>query len=173
MQLQAHPQRILLPAQVSFIVLTLALGLLFDLLPWGNIAGVPDLTATVLAFWCIHQPRRIGIGIAWTLGLLLDVGNGALLGQHALGYSVLAFLAFALHRRLLWFPPWQQALHILLLLLSTQLLTLVIRIAAGAGFPGWTYFAGSFICAALWPVLSFLLLLPQQRPETIDENRPI
>lgn len=173
MQLQAHPQRILLPAQVSFIVLTLALGLLFDLLPWGSIAGVPDLSATVLAFWCIHQPRRVGIGIAWTLGLLLDVGNGALLGQHALGYSVLAFLAFALHRRILWFPPWQQALHILLLLLSTQLLTLVIRIAAGAGFPGWTYFAGSFICAALWPVLSFLLLLPQQRPETIDENRPI
>ena len=173
MQLQAHPQRILLPAQASFIVLTLALGLLFDLLPWGNIAVVPDLTATVLAFWCIHQPRRVGIGIAWTLGLLLDVGNGALLGQHALGYSVLAFLAFALHRRILWFPPWQQALHILLLLLSTQMLTLVIRIAAGGGFPGWTYFAGNLICAALWPVLSFLLLLPQQRPETIDENRPI
>jgi len=173
MQLQAHPQRILLPAQASFIVLTLALGLLFDLLPWGNIAVVPDLTATVLAFWCIHQPRRVGIGIAWTLGLLLDVGNGALLGQHALGYSVLAFLAFALHRRILWFPPWQQALHILLLLLSTQMLTLVIRVAAGGGFPGWTYFAGSLICAALWPVLSFLLLLPQQRPETIDENRPI
>jgi rod shape-determining protein MreD len=171
--LQSHPQRILLPARVSFIVLTLALGLLFDLLPWGNIAGVPDLTATVLAFWCIHQPRRVGIGVAWTLGLLLDVGNGALLGQHALGYSVLAFLAFAVHRRILWFPPWQQALHLLLLLLSTQLLTLVIRIAAGAGFPGWSYFAGSFISAALWPVLNFLLLLPQQRPEMMDENRPI
>ena len=173
MQLQAQPQRILLPAKVSFIVLTLALALLFNLLPWRNLAGVPDLTAAVLAFWCIHQPRRVGIGIAWTLGLLLDVGNGALLGQYALGYSVLAFLAFAVHRRILWFPPWQQALHMLLLLLATQLLTLVIRIAAGADFPGWTYFAGSFICAALWPVLSFLLLLPQQRPEIVDENRPI
>ncbi len=173
MQLQAQPQRILLPAKVSFIVLTLALALLFNLLPWRNLVGVPDLTATVLAFWCIHQPRRVGIGIAWTLGLLLDVGNGALLGQYALGYSVLAFLAFAVHRRILWFPPWQQALHMLLLLLSTQMLTLVIRIAAGADFPGWTYFAGSFICAALWPVLSFLLLLPQQRPEIVDENRPI
>ena len=173
MQLQAHPQRILLPASVSFIVLTLALALLFNLLPWGTMAGVPDLTATVLAFWCIHQPRRVGIGIAWSLGLLLDVGSGALLGQYALGYSVLAFLAFAVHRRILWFPPWQQALHVLLLLLSTQLLTLVIRISAGADFPGWSYFAGSFICAALWPVLSFLLLLPQQRPEIVDENRPI
>ena len=173
MQLQPNPQRILLPAKASFIALTLTLALLFNLLPWGDIAAVPDLAATVLAFWCIHQPRRVGIGIAWTLGLLLDVGNGALLGQHALGYSVLAFLAFSVHRRILWFPPWQQALHLLLLLLSTQLLTLVIRIAAGADFPGWSYFAGSFICAALWPVLSFLLLLPQQQPETVDENRPI
>ena len=173
MQLQPHPQRILLPAKVSFIALTLTLGLLFDLLPWGKTLGVPDLTATVLAFWCIHQPRRVGIGIAWMLGLVIDVGNGALLGQHALGYAVLAFLAFAVHRRILWFPPWQQALHILLLLLSTQLLTLVVRIAAGAEFPGWSYFTGSFICAALWPALNFLLLLPQRQAETTDENRPI
>jgi rod shape-determining protein MreD len=173
MELHAQPQRILLPAKVSFIALSLALALLFDLLPWRNSAGVPELTAAVLAFWCIHQPRRVGIGIAWTLGLLLDVGNGALLGQHALGYSVLAFLALAVHRRILWFPLWQQALHLLLLLLSTQMLMLVIRLAAGAGFPGWIYFAGSFICAALWPVLSFLLLLPQRQPEMMDENRPI
>ena len=173
MQLQPHPQRILLPAKVSFIALTLTLGLLFDLLPWGKTLGVPDLSATVLTFWCIHQPRRVGIGIAWMLGLVIDVGNGALLGQHALGYAVLAFLAFAVHRRILWFPPWQQALHILLLLLSTQLLTLVVRIAAGAEFPGWSYFTGSFICAALWPALNFLLLLPQRQAETTDENRPI
>lgn len=173
MQLQEQPQRILLPANVSFIALTLVLALLFNLLPWRNIAGVPDLTATVLAFWCIHQPRRIGIGIAWTLGLVLDVGNGALLGQHALAYSVLAFLAISVHRRILWFPLWQQALHLLLLLLSTQLLTLAIRVAAGAGFPGWSYFAGSLICAALWPGVSFLLLLPQRQPELKDNNRPI
>lgn len=173
MELQAQAQRILLPAKVSFIVLTLALGLLFNLLPWGSMPAVPDLTATALVFWCIHQPRRVGIGIAWSLGLLLDVGNGALLGQHALAYSVLAFLAFAVHRRILWFPPWEQALHVLLLLLSAQALTLVVRIAAGADFPGWTYFAGSFVCAALWPLLSFLLLLPQRQSEVVDENRPI
>lgn len=173
MDLQQQPQRILLPAKGSFIVLTLALALLFNLLPWRNTIGVPDLTAAVLAFWCIHQPRRVGIGIAWTLGLLLDVGNNALIGQHALGYSVLAFLALAVHRRIHWFPLWQQALHLLLLLLATQALTLVIRMVAGASFPGWTYFASSFICAALWPALSFMLLLPQRQAEMKDENRPI
>jgi rod shape-determining protein MreD len=35
------------------------------------------------------------------------------------------------------------------------------------------YFAGSFVAAALWPIASFLLLLPQRRPESVDENRPI
>ena len=173
MDLQQQPQRILLPAKVSFIVLTIALALLFNLLPWRNTIGVPDLTAAVLAFWCMHQPRKVGIGVAWTLGLLLDVGNNALIGQHALGYSVLAFLALAVHRRIHWFPLWQQALHLLLLLLATQALTLVIRMVAGASFPGWTYFAGSFICAALWPALSFMLLLPQRQAEMKDENRPI
>lgn len=173
MSLQQHPQRILLPAKISFIALTLGLGLLFEFLPWGKTAGVPSLCAMVIAFWCIHQPRKVGIGIAWILGLLVDVGNGALLGQHALAYSVLAFLAIAMHRRILWFRPWQQALQLLPLLLATQLLTLVIRISAGADFPGWTYFVGSFICAALWPALTFLLLLPQRQAETMDENRPI
>lgn len=173
MDLQPQPQRILLPAKVSYIVLTISLALLFNLLPWRSTAGVPDLTAAVLAFWCIHQPRKVGIGVAWTLGLLLDVGNDALVGQHALGYSVLAFLALAVHRRIQWFPLWQQALHLLLLLLLTQVLTLGIRIFSGASFPGWTYFAGSFICAALWPVLSFLLLLPQRQAEMKDDNRPI
>jgi rod shape-determining protein MreD len=173
MEMQPHPQRILLPVKVSFIVLTLALALLFDLLPWGTTPAVPDLTATVLAFWCIHEPRKVGIAVAWILGLLVDVNNGSLLGQHALGYSVLAFLAFTVHRRILWFPPWQQALHLLPLLLTTRMLMLVIRIFVGADFPGWIYFGGCFISAALWPVLTFLLLLPQRQAETIDENRPI
>lgn len=173
MELRQQPQRILLPAKASFVVLTVALALLFNLLPWGNTVGVPDLTAAMLAYWCVHQPRRVGIGTAWTLGLLLDVGNGALLGQHALSYAILAFLALAVHRRIHWFPLWQQALHLLLLLLLTQLLTLAIRIAAGGSFPGWTYFASSFVCAALWPLLSFLLLLPQRRAEMTDQNQPI
>lgn len=173
MELRQQPHNILLPAKASFIVLTVALALLFNLLPWRNTVGVPDLTAVILTYWCIHQPRRVGIGIAWSLGLLLDVGNGALLGQHALGYAILAFFALAVHRRIHWFPLWQQALHLLLLLLLTQALTLGIRIAVGGGFPGWTYFVSSCIGAALWPPLSFLLLLPQRRAEVMDENRPI
>ena len=78
-----------------------------------------------------------------------------------------------LSRRILWFPIWQQATHVFLLLFMTQLLMLVVRMASGASFPGALYFLGSIIAAALWPVANVVLLAPQRRPENVDENRPL
>jgi rod shape-determining protein MreD len=168
-----QPQRILLPVNVGYMALTVVLALLFNLMPWGELIGVPDMVALVLAFWCVHQPRKMGIGIAWAVGLVMDAGSGALLGQHAFAYAVLAFAAITLHRRILWFSPWQQAAHVLVLLLACQALMLAVRMVAGGMFPGPMYFAGSLTAAALWPTASFLLLLPQRRPESVDENRPL
>jgi len=169
----AQREHILLPVKVGFMVLSVIVALVFNLLPWRDLRGVPDLLALVIAFWCIHQPRKMGIGIAWILGLVMDAANGTLIGQHALGYAVLAFAAQGLHRRILWFPIWQQALHVLVLLLASQTLMLLARLAAGGTFPGWSFFASSFIAAALWPVATYLLLAPQWRPELVDQNRPI
>ena len=173
MSFYEQPQRILLSAKAAYMALTLVLALLFNLLPWRDLIGLPDMVALVLTFWCVHQPRKIGIGIAWFVGLVMDAGNGALLGQHAFAYAFLAFAAITLHRRILWFSLWRQAAHVLPLLLASQLLMLAVRVVAGGAFPGLAYFAGSFIGAALWPTATFLLLLPQRRPESVDENRPI
>ncbi|MCX7154170.1 MAG: rod shape-determining protein MreD [Betaproteobacteria bacterium] len=167
------PQHILLPVRTGFMVVTLALALMFNLIPWGDAIGVPDLLGLVLVFWCIHQPRRMGIGAAWALGLVMDAGTGSLMGQHAFAYAVLAFLAIALHRRMLWFSLKHQAVHVLMLMLLVQALMLGVRMFAGAPFPGIGYFLGSFVAAAMWPLVAIVLLSPQRRPETVDENRPI
>ena len=98
MSFYEQPQRILLPAKVGYMALTLVLALLFNLLPWRDVTGLPDMVALVLTFWCVHQPRRMGIGIAWFVGLVMDAGDGALLGQHAFAYAFLAFAAVSLHR---------------------------------------------------------------------------
>src|SRR5581483_9590388 len=102
---------------------------------------------------------------AWALGLLTDAGNGVLLGQHALAYSLLAFLAIWLSRRILWFGPLQQAFHVAPLLLASQAMILLVRLAAGSPFPGWSLVVGPLIGAALWPPLTWLLLIPQRRLE--------
>jgi rod shape-determining protein MreD len=157
------PQRILLPVRFSTIALSFAAALLLNFLPWPDLRFVPDFVALVLAFWCIRQPRLVGLGVGWLLGLLTDAGNGVLLGQHALAYSLLAFLCIWLSRRILWFGPAQQALHVAALLVVTQAVSLLVRLAAGADFPGWSLLIGPLAGAALWPFLTWLLLLPQRR----------
>ncbi len=168
-----RPQYILLPVRMSTIVASFAGALLLAFLPWPSLALAPDFVGLTLAFWCVRQSRLVGLATAWTLGLLVDASNGVLLGQHALAYSVLAFCAIALSRRILWFETWGQMLHVLLLLEGAQLVALGVRLAAGAEFPGWTLFAGPLAATALWPAVNWLLLIPQRRPIAIDENRPI
>jgi rod shape-determining protein MreD len=136
------PQHILRPAKISTIVVSFLVALLLNFLPWKDLRLVPDFVALVLTFWCIRQPRTVGLGVAWSVGLLTDAGNGVLLGQHALAYSLLAFLSLWLSRRILWFRMPQQMLHIAVLLLVAQGVVLLIRLGAGTSFPGWALFVG-------------------------------
>src|SRR3989442_13989353 len=127
--------QILMPVRMSTIIGSFALGLFLNFLPWRDLRLVPDFVALVLCFWCVRQPRLVGLGVGWTLGLLTDAGNGVLLGQHALAYSLLAFLSVWMSRRILWFGPMLQSLHIALILLATQAAVLLVRLAAADAFP--------------------------------------
>lgn len=165
--------QLLLPVNPLFIGLTLLLALAANLLPLGRHPALPDLLALVLVFWNVHQPRRVGVVLAFGFGLLMDVHQGALLGQHALAYTLLSYGAIAIHRRVLWFNLATQALHVLPLFLLAQLVTLLVRLVAGGMFPGWTLWLAPLAQAALWPLASLLLLAPQRRPPDPDQNRPL
>jgi rod shape-determining protein MreD len=155
--------QILLPVRTSTIIGSFVLALFLNFLPWRDMRLVPDFVALVITFWCVRQPRLVGLGVAWMVGLLTDAGNGVLLGQHALAYSVLAFLSVWLSRRILWFGPMLQSLHIALILLAAEAAVLVVRLAAGDAFPGWPLFVRPLLGALLWPAVTWLLLLPQRR----------
>ncbi len=173
MQPTQSSRRILLPAQAWFIMLTLGVACVLNFIPPGHYPGLPDWAGLVLTFWCIHQPRKVGMGTAFLLGLLLDVGDASVMGQHALAYVLLAFAAGSLSRRILWFRLSQQALHVLPLLLGSQVVMTVVRLIGGGEFPGLLWFLGSFTAAALWHPITYLLLLPQFQPLERDDNRPI
>jgi rod shape-determining protein MreD len=165
------PQEILLPVRAGFIVLTLTSALLLNLLPWsGMVLWIrPDFVALIVLYWCIEQPRKVGFVAAWLLGLFMDIADGSLFGQHALAYSILAYAGIVLHRRVLRFSGTPQVVHVVLLLLMNDVIVLSIRAAAGADFPGFQYFIGSFVAGALWLPLGALLKLPQ-RPK-FDPDR--
>jgi rod shape-determining protein MreD len=169
--------QLLLPASPFFIwislIIALALNMLQNMGLWGRAAWAPDVLALVLVFWSIHQPQRVGIGAAFVFGILLDVHQGALLGQHALSYTVLSFLAIAIHRRLLWFSVPSQALQVLPLFAASHATELAARMATGSSFPGFSMLLAPMLESLLWPVVSVLLLLPQRRAPNPDAHRPL
>ena len=159
---RASPQEILLPVKTRYIALTLISALVLDLcaLP-GMLQQIrPDFIALTLIYWVVYHPRRVGFLPAWSLGLLMDVADGSLFGQHALAYAVLMYLAILLHRRIVMFGMRQQIAHVLAILISSQLIMLGVRLMAGADFPGALYFVPSLLGAALWPLLFNVIRVP-------------
>ena len=166
-------RELLLPANPVFIWFTLLGALALNLVPLGRHPALPDLLALTLVFWNVHQPLRVGVGAAFVFGLLMDVHDAALLGQHALAYTLLSFFAITIHRRLLWFSVPSQALQVLPLFAAAHAVSLIVRIFAGGMFPGWGIALAPLVEALLWPVASVLLLAPQRRPPDPDKNRPL
>ena len=173
MQPTFSSSRILLPVRPWFIYFSLALALMLNFLPTAHWPGMPDWVALVLCFWSIREYRRAGMGSAFLLGLLMDVADGAILGQHCFAYVLLSYAASSFSRRILWFPISQQALHIMPLLVGCQIVQATMRLITGAHFPGFGYFLSPFVATLLWLPMTFILLLPQYRPVEEDPNRPI
>jgi rod shape-determining protein MreD len=168
-----NPNYILLPASPVFITASLLAGFLLNLVPWGTWVAVPDFVALVLVFWSIHQPRRVSIGIAFLMGLLMDVHDASVLGENALAYTLLSYFAIMIHRRVLWFPTTTQALHVLPLFFVMQVVQMMIQLIIAGKFPGWLYFLESFATAALWPIAAWILMAPQRRAVDHDDIRPL
>lgn len=170
-------QPLLLPVKPWFVWLSLLVALLLDMVLkmgiTGRAAWMPDLLTVALMFWIVHEPARVGVGAAFAFGLLMDVHEGALLGQHALGYTLLGYLALQVHRRLLWFSLPTQALQTLPLLLAAHALQWLVRLLTGSGWPEWTALLAPLLEALLWPLADWLLLALQRRPHQPDENRPL
>ena len=131
------------------------------------------MLALLLVFWTVHQPLRVGVGVAFVFGLLMDVHQGAMLGQHALAYTVLSYLATAIHRRLLWFSVPSQAFQVMPLFLASHAIAVLVRLIAGGSFPGWPVLFAPLIESLLWPVVSVILLMPQRRAPDPDAHRPL
>ncbi len=165
--------QLLLPVNPLWVGFTLLVAFGMNVVPMGRMPAMPDFLALVLVFWNVHQSRRVGVGLAFAFGLLMDVHDSAVLGQHALSYTLLSFFAITVHRRLLWFGVASQTVQILPLFLAAHAVSLIVRMIAGGMFPGWELLLAPIFEALLWPVATWLLLAPQRRAPDPDQNRPL
>jgi rod shape-determining protein MreD len=144
---------------VAVVAASLVLALALRILPlphsWATLN--PDWAVLFLIYWTLAIPDRVGVGTAWLTGLFADVLTGRMLGQHALAYSVVAYLNLRGYRRLRLYPLPQQSLWILIFLLTSQLLVLWTQNVKEADTMTWDYWLPSFSGALAWsPVLVIL-----------------
>lgn len=144
---------------VVIIVLSFLLALIVYILPLPNWVQViwPQWVLLVLIYWILTFPYRINVGIAWLLGLMLDGVSNSLLGEHALAFSVIAYLAYRLHRQIFMFPILQQALWIFFLVLIYQALLLWIQGIIGLLTNVYFFWLPALTSMLIWPWLFIML----------------
>lgn len=153
MSLSAHARGRLI------LLASFAVAIVMNVLPvpaWAE-PFVPDWVALALIYWCMAVPHRVSVGVGWTLGLILDVLYGSLLGQHALAKSVVAYITVRLHPQLRMFPRGQQAASVLVLLVINQLLVVWIRGATDQAPATIAYWMPSLAGMLAWPWLFIVL----------------
>ena len=126
-------------------------------LPESVRAFRPDWVALTLIFWAMSAPRSYSVGIAWMIGILVDVAQGTLLGQHALALCVIIYVTIKFHLLMRMFPLGQLAATVFALLALYQFLLFWINGVAGVASPGVTYWGPVLTGALIWPFLYTLM----------------
>ncbi len=120
--------------------------------PWR-----PAWMALVLIYWCMAVPVRVGVGVGWILGIVLDISTGTLLGQHAFGLSIVAYTTHKLHQRVRVLPLWQQGLSVFGLILTYNMLELWINGVRGNPAGIMAYWTSPLTSMILWPWVFIIL----------------
>ncbi len=116
-------------------------------LAWGR----PEWVALTMIYWVIALPHRVGITTAVLLGILLDVSEGAVMGQNAFALVSVALLALLLYQRLRVFSLWQQSSVVFVLVGINQMVCQWVQSLEGAGAQTMLFLLPAVSSALLWP----------------------
>lgn len=163
LDVQSKPE-IQRPIRNAYIVISVLAALFLNGLPWGGIWLMlrPDFVALVLLYWCMHKPWRFGIGLSWAVGILADVADASLFGQHALAYTLLAFGGVVLNHRLKMFDLRQQTFQVFGIITMTYVVFAIINWQIN-GYIVWGYFLGCLTSTLLWTPFNLLFHSIQQK----------
>ena len=137
------------------ILLTIILALMLMMMPLPESVSTfrPDWIALIIIFWTMSVPRRVSVGVAWFVGIIVDVSQGTLLGQHALALCAVAYVTVKFHLLMRVFPLMQLTATIFALLALYQFLLFWINGVIGINAPSISYWAPVISSTLIWPLL--------------------
>ena len=142
--------RLLLSSLVALILTVLPLP------PWLDVVRPAFLVLTVL-WWSVNAPRTGGIAIGFFAGLVLDVFQGPVLGEHALALSLITYMAVREHQRIRSKPAIQQAMFVFLALIIYEVVLFMIDGWTGQPVTSSLRWVHTVTGALIWPPAAAIL----------------
>ena len=88
------------------VILSIVVSLTLAIAPMPEWAAAyrPDWVALTLIYWSLLLPKSYSVGWAWLAGLVLDIAQGTLFGQHALALCFIIYITVKFHLQIRVFP---------------------------------------------------------------------
>jgi len=134
------------------VVISVIAALMLAIAPmpeWAE-AFRPNWVALTLIYWAMNLPASYGVGWAWVIGLVLDVAQGTLLGQHALALSLVIYVTVKFHLQFRQFPALQLTATVFALLAIYQFILFWINGVAGFHAPAVNYWGPVIAGTLVW-----------------------
>lgn len=155
-------------APTSFVWTTIIIVFVASLLPWRTWEESPDLLLVVLAFWCAHSARGVGLVAAFTFGLLMDVHDTNVLGRHALYYVLVLYAVISMRRHMVQFSVLTHFIFMLPFFVLAAIPGRIFEAWLAGVWAGWGWLWSGLFTACLWFGVDLLFKFFSRPP--VDEN---
>jgi rod shape-determining protein MreD len=152
MEFQKNPR-------LGVLVLSFLLAMLLGVfpLPQGWAWFRPEFVALLVIYWVMTLPEQVGVGTAFAVGLVQDVVENAMLGQHALALVAVAYVCALSYQRIRNYALWQQSAWVFVLIGIHQLFWNWVHSLAGSAAQSLVFLMPALISALLWPAVLMIM----------------
>jgi len=153
------------PRFTGTVLLSIIVAIMLTILPLEERWALyrPEWIALTIIHWSLVAPNRIGFVVAWVAGLLLDALYGSIIGQHALGFTIVIFMSMRMRTRLVVDNIFQQFLILFLVLGTYMLVNLWILGITGNAPQGWDYWMPVVASMLVWPFYHYFMQIYHSR----------
>ncbi len=138
------------------VILCIVAALMLTMAPLPDWADSfrPNWVVITMIYWAMLLPRTYSVGTAWVVGLVLDVAQGTLFGQHALALALVVYITVKFHLQIRVFPISQMTATIFAMLALYQFVLFWINGVAGINSPAVAYWGPVLTSTVFWPFVS-------------------
>ncbi len=138
------------------VIVLIVVSLMLAIAPMPDWASPfrPDWVALALIYWTMMLPRTYSVGTAWIVGIVMDVAQGTLLGQHAIALCFVVYVTVKFHLQFRVFPASQMSATVFALLAFYQFILFWINGVAGVTTDAITYWGPVITGTLIWPLLT-------------------